>query len=445
MIQRPASIRCLCALLAVLCAVAVAPAAAESPTRESGDADALIDALLGEILGEEPVAAGEAEGSGDAASGPEAGAADESPPDPETAALAEELLRELLGEEELLRPWDLEVSLEFGGGYRENVLYSSFAPRDSTFLKTGAELLLMKLPLETPSEFFFYGLWEGIRYGRNRVPEAPDEQLVVVQTRWKQPIRGRLSGGLEGKYTFVDQVYDISFSDLDLTTTVLRLHQPEAGGFLEWAFSEELAVTVRGAFNRPFFDNAEEDYGEPRTEAGIRWDSPRFGRLDASVTLQWRRFGRRLRRDLAGNRLENDPPDRWFRPEINLRWKRTWGEHELWTTQTRIRWLRNRDDEEGYYDYDRWRVSQSLTFTWRGWTVDGKVQSTWTDYVNQTNRVDPEEAYARTLVNWEATVERPIGDAWALRYSWRSEDNASNRVDEDYRSATHLLSVRRTF
>lgn len=276
-------------------------------------------------------------------------------------------------EEAGISPWQFSGTARAAFGYRDNVLYSRDFQEGSSFLRYGGDALVWRLP-EGAFEGHAFASFERTDYLDN--PGADAEQSGFLQARVQ-----RVSPGgyvrLEGLVLYQDLVLDASPDSSTLVLSPVKV----------WTFRS--TATWRQRLAGPFFleaaaqlqhanylDLAEDnDEWNTAASAGIQL-GPR-----SELTLGWhhadRAYDDRFQATAGGRSIiSEDTRLRLLQNEGRLRADVRWDVAGRWRTVTRLAYLENRDNGTGWYDYDRWRLQQSVIWAPDPWrlTLEGEHQ-----------------------------------------------------------------------
>ena len=120
----------------------------------------------------------------------------------------------IVGEEPALdarvSPWDFSGTLRAGAGYKDNILLDKVASESSPFLLSGAELFLIRAPVDN-WEFKTILSADDRRYTENQTVDK--EQLFFALAEGKRRFLDLWNAGLSAEYFYNDQVFDASVSE----------------------------------------------------------------------------------------------------------------------------------------------------------------------------------------------------------------------------------------
>lgn len=357
--------------------------------------------------------------------------------------LTDEELDAIFEDEEALEAWLME---EFGGwdftafsrlgwGHSDNVLLATVNPQSGDYLRTDVELFLAKLPDEN-GEFFSFLTGTDIRY--SDVEDADKEQLWLFNSQWKRYLSDQLTGGLSAQYVYFDQILDFSLTERQETRQRIQYHGYGVGGDLEFttlkaneftfgllALREEYAAVLGNdwlgrvdlKWKRPLWKAAEiafELRGEHR-------DHEDRGQRDA--------FGR----PVAGDNLEVN------KSSAVLDIAQDWGKSGNMQTALEFRFLENRDNGVGYYDYDQWSVDLTVDGEWKGLEISLALGVDKSEFLIQRAERFTEIPRKKTDYWMEFLVRKQLMKRISLYLILECEDSQSNVVEDEYNAFSGSL------
>lgn len=278
--------------------------------------------------------------------------------------------------------WDTSLTLRSGGGHNSNpsLAYLSSARKPSAFLEYGGDLMFFRLPAGGDSAYVFIS-GDDRRY--LTADEVPGEQNFIAVANYTHESPSWWRAGSTFSYVYLHQYLDLSEIDSGVGTARVRGNnlnfKPMVGMTWKTNWQGQLELPV----SRQFFSGTAGDF----LDLGPLLTFTR--RLDrgSQVSLAYG-WTRRAYDDTPF--LTPDEPSGFGELEIlrynnvNLRWQQNWDADKHWSTTARFGLTTARDNGSGYYDYDRYRISGTVRYERKRWTllIEGGV--TWTDYLVQT-------------------------------------------------------------
>lgn len=324
-----------------------------------------------------------------------------------------------------LAVWDVLVRAEVGGGYRDNVLQTQVAPESSPFVSVAADASFIRLS-ETGSEFTLFLMGQDMEY--SDAPSVSGERFVSGTMQFSRPITLQDKLGVELQYLYQKQVLDVSETEVDLARVLVEGH----------------SFTLRPKWNHKLGTNWEtrlEAIGQRQIYSGDLGDFWEAGgkltlarsygyRSELSLNAQsvhWI-YDDREQTDSQGNEISGTSLVFW-RPEVFGQWRHRWDEQRHWTTTTKAGWLHNQDNGSGYFDYDRFQLTQKLRWRQGAWEIAAGARLGW--YFHQVQK-EGSEHRERSYVTLDLRVERRLGKHCFVYAMGERDWNWSNDPLDEY-------------
>lgn len=324
--------------------------------------------------------------------------------------------------------WAQYYNLRFGGGYNDNVLRSRFVDQASPLSFAEFEAVVVRLP-RNGFDFNVFLTGQDIRYFGPG--DSDKDQSFIATTSLSQEIGKDWVVGLESQYVYLDQVFDVSASLLDLGNIKSQLHQgavtPTVRRKLPARSWLELDLQLsRSEFLAPVEDEWE---GGPTLTYGL--DFGRRSDWGFSYGIL-RRVGDDFNAfDLTGGPITGTTIVR-KQHEFEFRFRHYWDEALRWRSSTKLEAQANRHNGSTFFDYDRFQISQELRYRDEKWEISSKASFKFYNYVSRTVSPANPEKRKRNRLNVESSLKRRIGKHWILFARHELEFANSNRVSDDY-------------
>ena len=281
------------------------------------------------------------------------------------ALLADEEAFEAWLEEEFTG-WEFNTFARLGWGRSDNVLLATVNPETAGFWRTDFELFLTKYPDEK-GEFFSYISGTDIRY--SGVDDADKEVLWLFTSEWQRYLSDQYTFSLDAQYVYFDQILDLSLSEREEVPIRQRIqyHGYGLGSGLEYLVSETNSFFLDVLLTREEFAQVLGHDWLGRVE--LAWERPvwKDGEITTKLRTDHRDYDDRLQRNPFNFREIEDAPLKDNRISLSVELEQGWGETKDLTTAIEVRYLENRDNGAGFYDYDQWTADFSLDGIWTNW------------------------------------------------------------------------------
>lgn len=333
--------------------------------------------------------------------------------------------------EEEFTGWNVSAFGRVGWGQSDNVLLATFDPQSGDYLRSEFEMFVTRLPgSDERDEFFSYLTLTDLRY--SGVEDADKEQVFLTSNQWKRYLSDRISGILKLQYVYFDQILDLATSEFSLVGRQrVQFHGYGLGSDLEYLVDSNDKLSFGFLVLR-------EEYAGPLgqdwlSRVELSWDRPFWfsTEITGKLRAEKRDFDIRTQRDEFGRPVEGDGL-KVSRNSATVELSRYWGKDKALDSSLEIRYLRNRDNGVGYYDYDQWSVDFSLDGQWKGFEARAMVGVDDSEFLIQTvQRFDPSPRKKKDY--WaELLLRKSLGKQWSIYLLAEYEDSDSNVITDEY-------------
>ena len=345
--------------------------------------------------------------------------------------LSDDELNELLGDDftdEVLEDpnWDMDLKLRSGLGYGDNVLFGAFEQVASSYFIGSLDGLVYRLPNDGEANAYLYVYAEHLEY----FEDVDAGRLYITQGQTTRQVDQLRTVGLSATHIFYDQVFDAS-ADLDsLDTFGVSAHQMEAVPHLEVFLKNGIQLKLEAILGTTRYDDSYEDSDNIGGRLTLRKPIKPGVMLEAILFHDDRSFLEKLPRDSDGYSM--DGTLRYRIDEAFLRWRKQGPAQEDWRLSSQVRFMRQKDNGAGYYDYDRLRLTQSVSRVFNKWEAGLLLSFTRHDYPVRKADFNGSETLWRE--NWEVMLDfkRPLGEATSFFLDGQREHNRSNSLENVY-------------
>lgn len=322
--------------------------------------------------------------------------------------------------------WQPIVTLEVGGGYKDNILLSPLLPEGSLLTRSALDLIVLR-DANDGLEAFVFGSWEQIRFEKS---EADDEVTAILTADVKKETESGWDLSLNAQYIYTDQVVDLSDDPLLPISLRIQGHAASttirARRYLPKRYWAELGMEVsRSDFIPPL-----DDYWAylPRAEVAKWWGQ---NHLAFSYVFMARPYDTREEADaigfaVAGTGLQYDTH------RLEFQWRQKWGKDSAWKTRTRLRRELRFDNGSGFYNSRGWRIDQKIRYRRGKWSVAGEVALSYKSYPNQFPIAPLQGVRDRLDWNFRCRVDREISRHWKGYIAFDHETSESNERNASY-------------
>jgi hypothetical protein len=331
--------------------------------------------------------------------------------------------------------WDSVLSLQLGGGYKDNVFLSHADPQGSAFLTSSAEVMLMRLSPTGP-QFTAFANADASHYPATT--PAHEEYTVFAQAQVEQDLNEKLTAWLAAEYAYQDQFLDVAFLDASVAAagvtvlaTAVRGHTLSLRPGASLDLSSQWSLALEAPMTRQFYDAPLDDYWRAGSKLTLGYSYGRSSQLSLSYEPAWRLYDSDPALTSTGDPIPGTRRER-FQQEATMTWRQHWDEAKRWRTTTKLGGRLSQENAGGYADHALLSASAQLRYRARPWELcaEGRVRR----FAYDSQPFSPEDPSPRRRTEWSATlrVERQFGQHLTVAASYEHEETLSNDVWETY-------------
>lgn len=317
------------------------------------------------------------------------------------------------------------------------MLLSTVDPEGSGFLWAGVDAMVFRLPVDgTECSFFLSG--EDRRY--LAAEDAEKEQTFLTSGRVRRVFNERWVAALNVQYFYMDQVFDASTTEVpDFGVVLARGHSLGARPTVGYQPSRLAQLGIEVPITRQWFDDPLDSYWELGPRGFLRYELALESSFEFSYETLARPYDTRTQYTTTGISIEGTELE--YRVQtLQATWRQQWDRKGRWRTVTRAGLELSRDNGDGYFDYDRYFVTEQVQFRTGRWEFQAAVRASLYDYAVQTVAPTGEPRYKR-LVTAGGRIERRFGNRFKAYAEYELELSGSNDPGEVYDANTLLAGM----
>jgi hypothetical protein len=330
--------------------------------------------------------------------------------------------------------WDKSFNIRAGFGFKDNVLLSEVNKRDSAFVLSGFDAMLLRLPIDGPQVLLFVS-GDDQRYLSD--VSVNKEQSLIALSRIQKEFAGQWEAGLALEYFYQDQVFDVSATEADLSTLQLQAHSLKANPSLERKFAEHYHLKLELPITRQYLRKPLDDYWEGGPKLTFQRDYGNRSSAWVSYEFSERLYDERHETDDLGNDIPGTSL-KFQQHEFELGSRHFWDEKRRWRTETKVAYELNLDSGDGFFDYHRYQGSEQLRYTAATWMVRGQAKVNYYDYHIQPVTAGDSETRHYATLGFNLRGEKNLTKALKLYAEYDFEQALSNRETHEYEANTVL-------
>ncbi len=333
-------------------------------------------------------------------------------------------------EEELLliepSGWLKFYLAEFGLGYSDNPLYAAYNPKSSRYGEITLEsFFLSQHDPEQKALVYFYG--EGKKF--TDLEEDMSGLLLALVDYTFAPSASSLSYGAKVQHTYYDQGMD--FSNLGSTNRLkVTSNKSMISPSINWVDDDGLSAkfelgwgqeTMRQFADKNYIRTLTFTFGEDENE-WINWQA----KYELSNTDYKDRDAKNGSGEVTSGRVKI----RKNGASILLSPQKEY----LWTKGTKLKagYVKARNSDGGYYDYQRWKFSLDKKIQAEPWESDFSAGYNSTHYSERL--IGPNSLFSKDGWNLNLRITRNINPHWKTFIKWAREEDRSNDPEYSYLS-----------
>ena len=328
----------------------------------------------------------------------------------------------------LLPKWEHDFSLRTGAGYRDNVGLASQSPKESAFIETGLEMILVRLP-ENNTQFSLFLSADDLRFLSSGPVEK--EQTAFAQALVKTDCGSGWQVSLAAEYVYQDQVVDVSVTEPGLTTIPVRGHTAILREGLRRDFANNYWMMVELPVQRQFFHEPLDDYSEygPRLTLGHTYGHQ--SELSVRYEITQRRYDHEPLRDAKGFAVLHSHRES-VQQDARLTWKHYWDTQRRWRATTKLAAKQSEDNGSGYFNYTKLQAGEQILFRTKLWEISAEAKLARYDYPVQT--VGVADLAKRRSTEWGLNFrcERRVSRFLRIFAEYDRAETISNLALEQY-------------
>lgn len=338
-----------------------------------------------------------------------------------------------------LDPWTWSGALRVGGGYKDNVELSAFAPVRSAFTRAEAEFFGWRLP-DGVSEVQVFGAAILTRYTERTADQNEAQWFGRAEAKRAVGANWWLMGSLDGFH--LDQFLDLSATEAERFSAKLQATGGIVAAGLRWEGGGGGWFEVKPSFKREVYRDGVADSRQPALRIGA-------GRLWAEGRGEFAWGGQATRQDFDDRRqysLRGLPmPDtqlefRQLETDLRLTWLA--GADREWRWHTVLLAQQNRDNGPGYYDhlYTVWKQEvQWKRAAWRCRLLGRLGRYNYDRRPVSTAANAP--VWRKNEQSVEVRLERRLGLHWLVYAEYIRERSQATNPNASFLANTALLGL----
>lgn len=324
--------------------------------------------------------------------------------------------------------WDRFFDLRVSGGYNDNVTLAHNAPERAPFIHTGLEAVVSRAPIDGWL-FNFTGMADDSRFlGSGSVD---GETVVFALTEGKRQFISGWQPGLGLQYLYQNQVLDVSTTETNQQALLVQGNNLGIRPGLRLDVTPRWWVSAEAPLGRQYFESPLDDYWEAGAKASAGFAYGHRSEVELAYEPLHRSYDTDPARDADGAPLGSQSKALW-QHDVRLTWRHYWDEERNWRTALKLGLRANRDNGEGYFDFNRGSASGQIRYRTKTWEISGEAGVYQYLYPVQTVSGPGSSTRERTEVSTTLRCERQIAEHWRVFAEYQREHVFGNVAVEEY-------------
>ena len=328
--------------------------------------------------------------------------------------------------------WNNTYTLKTWSGYKDNVLFSAQHPVGSPFAAIGADVFLWRPPEQS---------WDVVLLASGEytcyIPgsEVTKEVTAFGQVQAKRPLGDAWQFGISLNYLFFDQVFDNSEFDQAPSSLQLQGHTFTVQPSLRWKLSQGTFAEAEFTLSRQAFRAVVDGEWQAGPKFSLGRTYGNRSEIDLGILFIERQFDNRKPRSADGLSTVNKSLD-FQQVEPFMAWKCHWDRDRHWRTSTRLSFLRNSDNDSGFFNYDRYRLAGQARYRGENFQFRAELKLSYYEYALQHAGAADLSNRRRTLAFASIRAERELAKDVKLFAEYSHERLLSNLRSDTFQANT---------
>ncbi|MCX8108371.1 MAG: hypothetical protein N3G20_06160 [Verrucomicrobiae bacterium] len=341
----------------------------------------------------------------------------------------------------LVSAWFFSATARAGVGYKDNVLLSGMLPYGSVFGMLGLEVFAYRAPLGGAEVRLF------LEAERKQFTEARDtekEQLVLGNFSISRQFGSGVTGIVGLEYSYIDQVFDASTTELDLGVVVARGHLLAAKPRIDVAVGERTRLCFEGTIGYQWLEKPLDDYSEAGPRLELAHEYGNRSEVGIAYQLLHRDYSTRMQASESGTLIPGTDLAYEMHRTV-LHWRHNWTKSRSMRTTARLGLDSVHDNGSGYFDYQRYFGDASVAYEPGAWGVRARLGLARYEYAVQTVPSDGGALRHKTLVVLTLAATTRVTKRVALFAEYEHERSIGNQAFDRYNVNTVTTGIEAEF
>jgi len=340
-------------------------------------------------------------------------------------------------EPELEEPsiWSHFVDLRMEAGYRDNPTYAASHPEGSMFGTFKLEYTLARLPVDD-WQVMILSTWEATRFFESSLTDHEVYGFSLFQIQ-KETLPGcNWEAGFQ--HVYQDQSIDASTTVLNQGSVTIHGHTLQGYGRWKQQWASGWWLAVKPELEWQALEVPLDGSVEPGLAFSLGQDYRQRTAYSLSYGFHERRFDDLTITDALGVPLPGAAL-RFRQHQVEASYRRELDTARHWRLTLRAGWLRNEDNGQGYYDYNRGRMALEMRWRKKPWEIKLSSRASYYDYSIQSVAGAGSELREKALLSAGLQTRRELKHGFYVVLRAEHEQSVANLTTDRY--VANLLSI----
>jgi hypothetical protein len=276
--------------------------------------------------------------------------------------------------------WEHVFTLKAGLGYKDNLTLAPEPRESSPFVGTALEAIALRQS-ESGNQLMGLATFEDARYWSGQT--VTHEDLGIAQGEWRHFWANDWQAALGLEAIYIDQVIDLSVTETNREALPVRGWTLTTRPSVRRDLSDHTWLILEMPVARQLYHGSLDDYWELGPKVIV---AQALGdRIEASLAYSFahRQYNEEPGRDANGDVVPNTVRST-AQHDIIGAWKQYWGQERRWRSMTKLGYRHSSDNLSGYFDYERYSISQEIRFQTARWEISAEARYARYRYPVQT-------------------------------------------------------------
>lgn len=333
--------------------------------------------------------------------------------------------------------WSQFFDLRTEAGYRDNPTYTATSPTGSMFTAIKLEYTLVRLPVDD-WQVLVLSSADATSFIDNALTDHEVFTFSLFQVQ-KETLPGR---NWEAGFQHVYQDQQVDASTTVANQGSVAIHGHTLQGYARWKqqWTTGWWLAAKPMLEWQTVEMPLDDSYEPGLEFSLGREWQRHSSITLSYEFHERVFDRLTPTDAFGA-ARGEGSLHFRQHQVQLVYRRDLDQDGHWRATARGDWLRNLDNGEGFFDYNRGRMALELRWRQKPWEIKLSSRASSYDYSIQRIAGAGSAMREKLLTATGLQVRREFKHGWYVIARGEIEHSLSNQAADRYSASLVSLGL----